>query len=60
MQNWEMEKEGVRVKKTYEIWVKDAINQIVAEKIKLKVDDHGRKMTLVHQEDLRLFFPAGI
>lgn len=56
-QSWEMEKDGIKVKTTYETHVKDIINQIVTEKITFDVDDHGLKRTSTHEEDLKLVFP---
>lgn len=52
-----MERDGIKVKTTYETIVKDVINQIITEKIKLEVEDHGRKATFTHEEDLKLVFP---
>ncbi|MEM0356954.1 MAG: class I SAM-dependent methyltransferase [Candidatus Bathyarchaeia archaeon] len=56
-QSWETEKNGIRVKATYETHVKDVVNQIITEKITLNVNDHGKKQTFTHEEDLKLVFP---
>jgi SAM-dependent methyltransferase len=56
-QTWEMERDGIKVKTTYETIVKNIINQIVTEKITLEVDDHGRKGVFTHEEDLKMVFP---
>jgi SAM-dependent methyltransferase len=56
-QTWEMEREDIKVKTTYETIVKNIINQIVTEKITLEVDDHGRKGIFAHEEDVKLIFP---
>lgn len=57
LQSWEIEKKGIKVKATYETHVKDIVNQIITEKITLNVDDHGKKQTFTHEEDLKLVFP---
>jgi len=57
MQSWEMERDGIKVKTTYETIVKNTINQIITEKITLEVDDHGRKGVFTHEEDIKLVFP---
>jgi SAM-dependent methyltransferase len=56
-QTWEMEKDCIKVKTTYETVVKNIIDQIVTEKITLEVDDHGRKGVFTHEEDMKLVFP---
>jgi len=57
MQTWEMERDGIKVRTTYETIVKNIIDQIVTEKITLEVDDHGRKGIFTHKEDIKLVFP---
>ena len=56
-QTWDMERDGIKVKATYETVVKNIIDQIVTEKITLEVDDHGRKGVFTHEEDIKLVFP---
>ncbi|MEM2792206.1 MAG: class I SAM-dependent methyltransferase [Candidatus Bathyarchaeia archaeon] len=56
-QTWEMEKNGVKVEATYEIVVKNVVNQTIMEKIIIEVDDRGKKRTLMQEEELKLVFP---
>ena len=56
-QTWEAERDGIKVKTTYETTVKSIINQIITEKITLEVDDNGRKSIFTHEEDIKLIFP---
>jgi SAM-dependent methyltransferase len=56
-QTWQMERDGIKVKTTYETIVKDTINQIIAEKITLEVNDRRRKGIFAHQKDVKLIFP---
>lgn len=43
-ESWIMEKDGVRVKTTYTVELKDALTQKLLEKIKLEVDNEGKHM----------------
>ena len=56
-QSWEMERDGIKVKTTYETIVKNTINQIITEKITLEVNDRGRKGIFTHEKDVKLIFP---
>jgi hypothetical protein len=56
-ESWVMEKDGIRVKTTYDIRLKDALTQILTETITLEVDDHGRKVLLKESRDTRMIFP---
>lgn len=56
-QSWVTERDGIVVKTTFEIHVKDVINQIITEKTVLEVDDNGQKRTFTEEEDLKLIFP---
>jgi SAM-dependent methyltransferase len=56
-QTWEMERDGIKVKTTYETIVKNIVNQIITEKLTLEIDDHGRKGIFTQEEDIKLIFP---
>lgn len=56
-QSWVIEGDRIVVKTTFEIHVKDVINQIITEKTVLEVDDNGQKRTFTEEEDLKLVFP---
>ncbi len=55
--SWVMERDGVRVKTTYEIRLKDALTQMLTEKMVLEVDDRGRQLVLEESQDTRMVFP---
>jgi len=56
-QSWTMEREGIQVKTTYEVKLKDALAQMLKETIRLEVDDHGRKLVLEESGDTKMVFP---
>lgn len=56
-QSWDMERNGIKVKTTYNTHWKDILNQIFTEKITLEVNDHGQDMKLETNEDLKFIFP---
>ena len=56
-ESWVMERDGVRVKTTYEIQLKDALAQMLTETMRLEVDDRGRELVLEESRETRMFFP---
>jgi SAM-dependent methyltransferase len=56
-QSWDMERDGIRVKTTFNIHWKDILNQIYTEVMTLEIDDHGEKKMLKSEEDLKFVFP---
>ncbi len=56
-QSWTMERDGARVKTTYDIRLKDALTQTLTETLVLEVDDHGRSMVFRESGDTRMVFP---
>jgi len=56
-ESWVMERDGVRVKTTYEIQLKDALAQMLTETMRLEVDDHGRELFLEESRETRMVFP---
>jgi SAM-dependent methyltransferase len=56
-QSWTMEREGIKVRASFEYYLKDILNQIGTEKDTLEVDDSGKRKTFFQEEDLKLIFP---
>lgn len=56
-QSWEMERDGVAVKTTFNIRWKDIFSQIYTEDLMFEVDDHGKKLRFKSNEDLKFIFP---
>lgn len=56
-ESWVMERDGIRVKTTYDIRLKDALSQMLTETMTLEVDDHGRTMVLEESRETRMIFP---
>ena len=56
-QSWTMRKDGIRVKTTYKITLKDPLRQIVSQSIMLEIDDNGEKKKLIDETDLKVVFP---
>lgn len=52
-----MKKDKIKVKTTYKVELKDTLNQIIKETIKLEVNDHGKKFILEEKTDRKLIFP---
>jgi len=55
--SWTMERDGIRVKSTYDVQLKDALAQTLIETIRLDVDDHGRKLVFEESGETRMIFP---
>ncbi len=56
-ESWVMERNGVRVKTTYEVQLNDALAQMLTETMRLEVDDHGRELVLEESRETRMVFP---
>lgn len=56
-QNWTMERDGIRVKTTYKITLKDTLDQILTDRIRLDVNDHGSKLVFEESQDVKMIFP---
>ena len=55
--SWMMERDGISVKTTYGVKLKDAITQQLTETMILRVNDHGRKLVLKEVGPTKLIFP---
>ena len=53
-QSWTIERDGVSVTTIYESQLKDVLGQVLEEKMTLEVDDKGRRMKLVHRENMNI------
>jgi SAM-dependent methyltransferase len=56
-ESWTIEKDGIQVKTTYDIQLKDALKQRVRETMRLDVNDHGRKPVFEEIVDTKMIFP---
>jgi SAM-dependent methyltransferase len=56
-QSWTMERDGIMVKTTYDIRLKDALAQMLTETMRLEVDDNGRELVLEESRETRMIFP---
>ncbi len=56
-ESWVMERDGVKVKATYEIQLNDALTQMLTETMRLEVDDHGKGQVLEESRETRMIFP---
>jgi SAM-dependent methyltransferase len=56
-QSWDMERDGITVKTTYDTYWKDILNQMCTEKIVLEVNDHGKEMRFESVDDVKFIFP---
>jgi len=56
-QSWKLKRNGIEVKTTYSIRVKDALDQILAETLRLDVNDNGRRIVLKEDADTKMIFP---
>ena len=55
--SWTMEKNGITVKTTYNIELKDTLAQMLTETMRLEVNDHGKKVTLEEVVETKMIFP---
>jgi len=56
-EKWTIEKRGVKVKTTFSLRVKDVINQLLLEKLLIRVNDNGVRKTFEENEIVKLIFP---
>jgi SAM-dependent methyltransferase len=56
-QSWTMERDGIAVRTSFEYKFKDKLRQISTEKMKLEVNDNGKKERFCQEEDLKFIFP---
>ena len=55
--SWVTERNGVRVKTTYEVQLNDTLAQMLTETMRLEVDDHGKGYVLEESRETRMVFP---
>ncbi len=56
-QSWTMESEGIKVRTTYGVELKDALTQTLRETLRLDVNDHGKRIVLEQCVDTKMIFP---
>ncbi|MBS3162703.1 class I SAM-dependent methyltransferase [Candidatus Woesearchaeota archaeon] len=56
-QNWDEEKDGIKIDASYEIKVENELKQILFEEMILKVNDNGKKRVLKESISLKHMFP---
>jgi SAM-dependent methyltransferase len=56
-ESWTLERDEITVKTTFEMSLKDILNQIYTEKMTLEVNDKGEVKEFVQQEILKFIFP---
>lgn len=55
--SWVMERDGIQVKTTYDVQLKDALTQMLTETIRLNVNDHGERLVFEETVDTKMIFP---
>jgi ubiquinone/menaquinone biosynthesis C-methylase UbiE len=56
-QTWVMKKDEIRVKTTYQISIKEALRQIITQRIAMEVKDGNATKHFIDTDDLKLIFP---
>ena len=56
-QEWEMERDKIKVEASYKISLKDELTQTIEQIIKLRVNDNGKTITLEDKDELKLIMP---
>ena len=56
-QTWIMKRDGIKVKTSYSIKVKDYLKQTLDERMEIQVDDHGKKKMLTEYTTTKMIFP---
>lgn len=59
-QSWIMERDGIKVKTTYDAKLRDALEQIFTDTIRLEVNDHGKRLVFEESSDIKMIFPQEI
>lgn len=54
---WTMKKDNIRVKTTYSIQLRDTINQLVKETMRLEIEDGGKGAVLEESAETKMIFP---
>jgi SAM-dependent methyltransferase len=55
--SWTIEREGIRVKTTYDVQLKDSLTQMLTETMRLDVNDHGRALVFEESVETKMIFP---
>lgn len=55
-QSWTMKRQGIKVKTSYSIKVKDYLEQTLEESMEMLVDDHGKKRKLTEKVTTKMVF----
>lgn len=56
-QSWTMERDGIQVRTTWQVQLKDTLTQMIRETITLNVNDHGREFVFEESADIKFIFP---
>jgi len=56
-QKWTRKREGIKVRAFYRVELKDVLTQMLTERLRLEVDDYGRKLVLEECQDYKIIFP---
>lgn len=56
-ESWTMERNGIQVKTTYDVQLKDTLTQMLMETMRLDVNDHGKKLIFEECIDTKMIFP---
>lgn len=54
---WTMKRDGIQVRTTYEIRLKDALRQTAVDTMTLRVNDHGKRLVFTERDETKLIFP---
>lgn len=55
--SWTRDVQGVMVKVIYDIQVKDALEQLLIETMRMEVNDHGEELVFEQQDETKIIFP---
>lgn len=54
---WTMKQQGITVKTTYTIKLKDTLKQLLNEELRLEINDYGKKQTIANSFTTKMVFP---
>ena len=54
---WDMERDGIRVRATYQAQLANVLEQMVHATLDLDVDDNGRRLRITDRDQVKVFFP---